>query len=219
MASKNMYDYGISLVNLSLPKNGTGRVLRFKGIYPESVSETPSAPIYGGQDIPGRSAPVQYYQGGEVRTVSFSFQLHRNVFVNLAPALDNEVFPDVGKIKRYSNPKITLDGKNLTGANSSGASTDNFRAVLRVLEAMNYPRYSKGGVVPPLVYCELGKSHIKIKGYPNITVEYQLPISPKGFYMSAMINVSISEVLQKSWDSSEVIDNRKRYKSYSKQVR
>lgn len=64
----------LTIKNLTL-----GGTIKIKNSTAENISETPSAPLFNGYDIPGRSSPPQAYSGGETRTISFTMKLHRDL--------------------------------------------------------------------------------------------------------------------------------------------
>lgn len=213
----------ISFINLALPKNSPQRIIKFRGLAVENFSDTPSIPLFNGYDIPGRSSPVQSYQGGEARTVSFTLSLHRDILSDYSHILNNQSkFPSNKKkqssIIKRSNGKVQDGNISVIFTASKGVKKSNkeeqlsieFRDLINQFKAMNYPRYSKSGVIPPNVFCEIGTS-IRIKGIPNITIDYKKPIDRFGRYMSVDINVSITEVVERSFDATEVIGNMNRY--------
>lgn len=221
----------ISFINLALPKNSPQRIIKFKGLSVENFSDTPSAPLFNGYDVPGRSSPIQAYQGGESRTLSFTLQLHRDMLSIISHVDNNQSnYPNSENDKDAESRNGAIQDGNIdvifTALKNTGKTDDpelrlsmEFRDLINQFKAMNYPRYSKAGVVPPLIFCEIG-TNVRIKGIPNITVDYKRPIDRFGRYMAVDINVSITEVLERSFDATEVIGNMNRYfKIYHPQVR
>lgn len=86
---------------------------------------------------------------------------------------------------------------------SEKAVSDAYQDALDFFDALNYPVYNAGGVTPPMCQCSLGNS-MNIKGYASTTYSLNLPIDQFGRYMSASVRVTITEVVNVSWDAIEI---------------
>lgn len=193
--NKVVNKFKVQIVNYALPSSAPGRTISFSMISPESVSETPSTPNFDTYDIPGRSSPPVSYSGGEQRTLSFTLSLHRDLL-------------DVN-----SNYMMNADSSITAGYSSEKALSDNFAALINQLKALNYPRYSSAGLIPPTVYCKIGND-LRIRGYCSVTFDYKRPIDKYGRFMAVDVTFDFTEVLDVSWSADEIINGMKRYVTY-----
>ncbi len=120
--------------------------------YPDEISDGTSA-RWSSQEILGRSFPISAYTGTGFRSISFSFDLHR---------------------------EMTVGGE--AGGAGIGYTTDLVDNALRVLRKSVYPRYEQAGLSPPKTIFRFGDfrvgGYVKDLTYvwkkPIVDEKYQL---------------------------------------------
>ena len=86
---------------------------------------------------------------------------------------------------------------------SEKAISDEYQKTLDFFDALNYPVYTGSGVIPPQCYCRILKT-TNIKGYASTHYTLKKPIDRYGRYIHADISIEITEILNVSWDATEI---------------
>lgn len=145
-------------------------------LYPDSITDSQGARFSSHESL-GRTAPVQTYSGTGARTVSFSFDLHRDLM--------NEYNRDISNMKREV-VDFTED--------------DYIDTLVKHLQAVSFPRYRQysnttKGIEPPMVAVRIGEQMF-IKGIisSDIQVTYGAPIMEDGKYAKISLSLTITEI-------------------------
>ena len=95
--------------------------------------------------------------------------------------------------------------RDLFEGGSEKAVSDAYQKALDFFDALNYPKYTGSGVVPPQAYCKIMKT-TNIKGYVSVGFTFKKPIDRYGRYICADVQFEFTEILNESWDVSEILD-------------
>jgi hypothetical protein len=147
-------------------------------IYPEQVSEQISA-SWQQQKILGRSAPLVAYANTELKSVSFSMDLHRDFLTgsfshnkDTLRAVD-ETYPDAPNSKTVY--KGQLAGYQKQDSKGPFWTRSWYTNINKMLQISCYPQYTSSGMMPPTTYFVFGQ--MILKGYvTNYSTEWKKPI-------------------------------------------
>lgn len=147
-------------------------------IYPEQVSEQISA-SWQQQKILGRSAPLVAYANTELKSVSFSLDLHRDFLTgsfshdrDTLKAID-ENYPDAPKADTIY--KGQLAGYQKQDEKGPFWTRSWYVNINKMLQICCYPQYTSSGMMPPTTYFVFGQ--MILKGYvTNYSTEWKKPI-------------------------------------------
>lgn len=150
-------------------------------VYPDEVTDNMSSTFRENNAL-GRSAPVMTYSNSGPRTVSFNFDLHR------------DMMDDVNE--NYSNSLLQGEGE------------DYIENLIHALQAIAVPKYNLANkyVEPPMVAIRLG-DEIFIKGVVSqaIQVSYKKPILSNNKYAMVSLGLTITEV--DPYDATTIYSN------------
>lgn len=98
------------IVNLALPLDHPFRRITIRGYQAESYSEHPSQPKFDPASIQGRSSPLQFYDQGDARTISFSMLFHKDMIlpsINYTAGAGLYQYPTINTYNDYSGKQGT----------------------------------------------------------------------------------------------------------------
>jgi len=137
-------------------------------IYPEQVSEQISA-NWSQQTVLGRSAPLSAYSSTDLKSVSFSMDLHRD-FLTGSFSHTAESMADIKA--DISNQAAGLQKQTSKGPFSTRSW---YISINKMLQVSCYPQYTSIGMIPPTTYFIFGQMILKgfVKSY---STEWKKPI-------------------------------------------
>lgn len=137
-------------------------------LYPEQVSEQISA-NWQQQKVLGRSAPLSAYANTDLKSVSFSLDLHRD-FLTGSFSHTTESLKDIGG--SLSNQAA---GRQKQSESGPFATRSWYASVNKMLQISCYPQYTSIGMIPPTTYFIFGQMILKgfVKSY---STEWKKPI-------------------------------------------
>lgn len=154
-------------------------------LYVDSVSDTMQA-TWSPETPLGRSAPIQSYSGSGPRTVSFSFDLHRDLMqqINMNnSSISKDIIDEV-------------EQNEIVPGLDSNEGKDYVSLMLRYLQTSVVPSYDAATkmVSPPIVAVRMGDD-VYIKGVvADIKLEYKAPILRTGKYAVVSVSFSVQEI-------------------------
>lgn len=126
-------------------------------IYPETVTETLGA-RWNTQNIIGRSAPLSAYAGTDLKSVSFSLDLHRDLMTG-SYSIDRETLNNIGG----SQSENQLAGHQMQTPDGPFDTRTWYVNANKMLQISCYPQYTDNGLMPPITYFIFGQ--MILKGY------------------------------------------------------
>ena len=149
-------------------------------LYPEQVSEQISA-NWTPQNILGRSSPIVAYANTNLKNVSFSLDLHRDLLTG-SFSHTTETLVDVGE-KR--NIEVTDKRKYMLAHQAAGYQLETsggpfstrswYVSINKMLQMSCYPQYTTKGLIPPTTYFIFGQ--MILKGFvQSYSTEWKKPI-------------------------------------------
>lgn len=100
-------------------------------------------------------------------------------------------------------------------------SASKFHQFINQLRALNYPEFTKNGIVPPKVFLRIGDGmspsnrlgSIQLKGYCTTSIEYTGETKFDSL-VAATVSFEFTEVLDQSWSATEVVNGMMRYANF-----
>lgn len=163
-------------------KGGKSEYLIELPLYPEDVTEQISA-NWQTQKVLGRSAAISAYANTELKSVSFSLDLHRDLLTG-----------------SFSHTKSTLKGVNgkqqwqaagyqVQTAKGPFSTRSWYVNANKMLQISCYPQYTKNGLIPPTTYFIFGQ--MILKGFVrNYSTTWKKPII-NNFYGWNSVQISM----------------------------
>lgn len=137
-------------------------------IYPEQVSEQ-IASNWQTQKVLGRSAPLSAYANTDLKSVSFSMDLHRD-FLTGSFSHTAESMRDIG-----ANLSDQAAGRQKETESGPFSTRSWYVSINKMLQISCYPQYTQIGMIPPTTYFVFGQ--MILKGYVrNYSTEWKKPI-------------------------------------------
>lgn len=137
-------------------------------IYPEQVSEQ-IASNWQTQKVLGRSAPLSAYANTDLKSVSFSMDLHRD-FLTGSFSHTAESMQDIG-----ANLSDQAAGRQKETESGPFSTRSWYVSINKMLQISCYPQYTQIGMIPPTTYFVFGQ--MILKGYVrNYSTEWKKPI-------------------------------------------
>lgn len=137
-------------------------------LYPDQVSEQISA-NWQEQKVLGRSAPLSAYANTDLKSVSFSLDLHRD-FLTGSFSHTAESLADIGVSQADQ-----AAGRQKQTDSGPFATRSWYVSVNKMLQISCYPQYTSIGMIPPTTYFIFGQMILKgfVKSY---STEWKKPI-------------------------------------------
>lgn len=93
-----------TIINTALSLNDPARTISIRGYKALTYSETPSQPNFEEVNIQGRSSPIQFYNNGSARTISFSMAFLRDMFQTALTGSEVYIQPTINAdVRRKGN--------------------------------------------------------------------------------------------------------------------
>lgn len=169
-------------------------------LYPDQVTESISAQ-WQTQKVLGRSAPLSAYAGTDLKTVSFSLDLHRD-FLTGSFSHTRDTLLSVG-----GSEANQAAGKQKQTAKGPFNTRSWYTSVNKMLQISCYPQYTQAGLIPPTTYFIFGQ--MILKGYvTSYQTEWKKPIL-NTFYGWNSVSISMECYPDSIISASDIITNEK----------
>lgn len=152
-------------------------------IYPEQVSEQIS-PNWATQPVLGRSSPIAAYANTNLKSVSFSLDLHRDLLTGSFSHTAQSLKDIGGSLK---NQAAGLQHQSNSGPFDTRSW---YVSANKMLQICCYPQYTQLGLIPPTTYFIFGQ--MILKGFvESYSTEWKKPILNTFYgWNSVTINMS-----------------------------
>ena len=137
-------------------------------LYPDQVTESISAQ-WSSQKVLGRSSPVSAYANTDLKTVSFSLDLHRDFLTGSFSHNTDTLLRAGGSLQNQAAGKQKQTNKGPFGTRTWYTNAN------KMLQIACYPQYTSKGLIPPTTYFVFGQ--MILKGYvTSYQTEWKKPI-------------------------------------------
>lgn len=123
-------------------------------IYPNEVSESISA-NWGDQKVLGRSSKLSAYANTELKSVSFSLDLHRDFLTGSFSHDQNTLYNSGGYQSRQAA------GLQVQSSRGPFDTRTWYININKMLQMSCYPQYTENGLIPPTTYFIFGQMILK----------------------------------------------------------
>lgn len=137
-------------------------------LYPEQVSEQ-IAPNWQTQPVLGRSSPLAAYANTDLKNVSFSLDLHRDLLTGSFSHSTDSLLEIGGSLSNQAA------GRQIQSDKGPFDTRTWYTNANKMLQIACYPQYTKVGLIPPTTYFIFGQMILKgfVKSY---STEWKKPI-------------------------------------------
>ena len=153
-------------------------------IYPEQVTESIAAG-WSKQQILGRSSPLSAYANTDLKSVSFSMDLHRDL-------LTGSFSHNMSTLAAVPNASVAKQAAGLQVQSGPGpyATRSWYVNINKMLQAACYPQYTNNGQIPPTTYFIFGQ--MILKGYvSSYSTHWKKPII-NTFYGNNTVDITMA---------------------------
>lgn len=152
-------------------------------LYPDEVQEQISA-SWATQPVLGRSAPLVAYAQTDLKSVSFSLDLHRDLITGSYSLTESDLQAIGGNLKNNQMP-----GHQVQSAKGPFDTRTWYTNANKMLQICCYPQYTNSGLIPPTTYFVFGQ--MILKGYvEHYSTVWKKPIL-NTFYGWNTVNISM----------------------------
>ena len=169
-------------------------------LYPDQVSEQITT-NWNQQKVLGRSSALSAYANTELKTVSFSLDLHRDFLTGSFSHTKETLFGAGGSLNRQAAGLQVQDEGGPFGTRTWYVNAN------KMLQISCYPQYTSQGLIPPTTYFVFGQ--MILKGYvTSYSTEWKKPIL-NTFYGWNSVTITMQCYPDTIISASDIITNKK----------
>ena len=170
-------------------------------LYPDQVSEQISA-SWATQTVLGRSSPLSAYANTDLKSVSFSLDLHRDLLTG-SFSHDEKTLAQAG-----GSPEKQYAGYQHQTDKGPFNTRSWYTSINKMLQISCYPQYTSNGLIPPTTYFIFGQ--MILKGYVrNYSTEWKKPIL-NSFYGWNSVTINMDCYPDSIISAYDMISNNKK---------
>lgn len=153
-------------------------------LYPDEVTESIAA-SWATQQVLGRSSPLSAYTQTDLKSVSFSLTLHRDLITG-SYSISEQEMRSIGGDPRYNQ----VAGKQAQGSKGPFDTRTWYTNANKMLQISCYPQYTSSGLIPPTTYFVFGQ--MILKGYvESYSTSWKKPIL-NSFYAWNTVGINMA---------------------------